>query len=156
MELSESNNFNLLKQKHFPYYWSNKDFLGVIFFESWHCHLCMECHQKYHLQLGLELERRYWGTIVLSKEQTERWRTIQSFWKKNKRIERVLKNVVTICKGMKKNGNVLKERLKSGTSSYYQERVLSRERILNQECALNHLEIIERFFLYLITLAFFD
>ena len=47
---------------------------------------------------------------------------------------------------MKKNGNVLKERLKSGTSSYYQERVLSRERILNQECALNHLEIIERFF----------
>ena len=57
---------------------------------------------------------------------------------------------------MKRNGNFLKERLKLGTRLYYQERVLSREWILNQECALDHLEIIERFFLYLITLAFFD
>ena len=32
---------------------------------------------------------------------------------------------------MERNGNCLKERLKSGKRSYYQERVLSRERILN-------------------------
>ena len=37
----------------------------------------------------------------------------------------------------------LKERLKSGTRSYYQElHILSQERILNQECVLNDLEII--------------
>ena len=31
--------------------------------------------------------------------------------------------------------------------AYYQERFLSREHILNQECVLNHLEIFKRFFL---------
>ena len=43
--------------------------------------------------------------------------------KKNERIERVLKNVRTICKGTEQNGTeiALKERLKSGTRSYYQE-----------------------------------
>ena len=46
----------------------------------------------------------------------------------------------------KRNGNCLKERLKPGTRSYYQERILSRERILNQKCVPNHLEIIKRFF----------
>ena len=39
----------------------------------------------------------------------------------------------------------LKECLNSGMRSCYQERVLSRERILNQECVQNHLEI-KRFF----------
>ena len=38
-------------------------------------------------------------TIVLSQERTERSRTIPSLGKKNERIERVLKNVGTICKG---------------------------------------------------------
>ena len=48
-------------------------------------------------------------------------------------------------------GIAWKERLKSVTRSYYQELVLSFERILNQECILNPLEIVEDFF-YLITL----
>jgi len=38
------------------------------------------------------------GMIVLSRERTERSRTIPSFWKKNERLERVLKNVWTISK----------------------------------------------------------
>ena len=42
--------------------------------------------------------RRSWGTIVLSREQTERSKTIPSFRKKNERIERVLKNIRTMCK----------------------------------------------------------
>ena len=42
---------------------------------------------------------RSWGTIVLSQERTERSRTIPSFPKKNERIERVFKNIRTICKG---------------------------------------------------------
>ena len=42
--------------------------------------------------------RRSWGTIVLSWEHTERSRTIPSFRKK-KRVELVLKNIGTICKG---------------------------------------------------------
>ena len=81
--------------------------------------------------------RRSWGTIVLSRERTERLRTIPSFRKKNKRIECILKNIGTICKGTEWKGTEIawKERLKSGTRSYYQERVLSRERILNQERA---------------------
>ena len=40
----------------------------------------------------------------------------------------------------------LKEHLKSGMRSYYQEHLRSQERILNQECMLNHLEIIKIFF----------
>ena len=63
--------------------------------------------------------------------------------KKNERIERVLKNIGMICKGTEQNRTeqngteiAWKERLKSGTHSYYQECVLSRERILNQECVL--------------------
>ena len=74
--------------------------------------------------------RRSWGTIVLSRERTERTersRTIPSFRKKKERKERVLKNIGTICKGTERNGNGLKECLKSGMRSYYQERVLSRE-----------------------------
>ena len=59
--------------------------------------------------------------------------------------KRFLKNIGTISKRTERNGNRLKRTLKSGTSSYYQERVLSRERILNQECVLNYLEIIKRF-----------
>ena len=43
--------------------------------------------------------RRSWGTIVLSRERTERSRKIPTFRKKNERIERVLKNIGTICKG---------------------------------------------------------
>ena len=48
---------------------------------------------------------------------------------------------------MERNGKGIawKERLKSLTRSYYQERVLSWERILNQECVLNHLEIVKDF-----------
>ena len=93
-------------------------------------------------------ERRSRGTIVLSREQTERSRTIPSFWKINERIERVLKNIGTVCKGTEQNRTKIawKEHLKSEASSYYQERVLSQECILNQECVLNHLEIIKRFF----------
>ena len=41
--------------------------------------------------------RRSWGTIVLSRDRTERSRTIPSFRKKNERIEGVLKNIGTIC-----------------------------------------------------------
>ena len=37
----------------------------------------------------------------------------------------------------------LKEHLKSGTHSYYQEHILSQECILDQECVLNHLEIVK-------------
>ena len=37
----------------------------------------------------------------------------------------------------------LKECLKSGTCSYYPEHVLSQKCISNQECVLNHLEIIK-------------
>ena len=46
-----------------------------------------------------------------------------------------------ICKRMERNesGIAWKERLKSLTSSYYQEFILSWERILNQECILNPL-----------------
>ena len=66
---------------------------------------------------------RSWGTIVLSQERMERSRT--SFRKKNERIEHILKNIGTICKGTERNGNCLKRRLKSGTRSYYQECVLS-------------------------------
>ena len=86
--------------------------------------------------------RRSWGTIVLSREWTERPRTIPSFWKENEHIERVLKNIETICKETVLKGIEIawKERLKSGMRSYYQKRVLSRERILNQECVLNHLK----------------
>ena len=42
--------------------------------------------------------------------------------KKNKRIERVLKNDGTICKGTERK--FLKERLKSETRSYYNEKCL--------------------------------
>ena len=52
--------------------------------------------------------------------------------KKNERLERVLIYSGTISK--KRNGIALKERLKSLTRSYFQELVLSWERILNQEC----------------------
>ena len=82
--------------------------------------------------------------LGLGIERTERSRTIPSFRKKNKHIERVLKIVGTICKGTERT--FLKRSFKSGTWSYYQERVLSRDCILNQECVLNHLEIIKSFF----------
>ena len=52
--------------------------------------------------------RRSWGTIVLSRERMEQSRMIPSFRKKNERIEPVLKNIGTICKGTEKNGNCLK------------------------------------------------
>ena len=68
---------------------------------------------------------------------------IQSF---RKHIKHVLKNVGTVYKVTEWNGNFWKELLASGTRSYYQERVLSRELILNQECVLNHIELIKRFF----------
>ena len=76
------------------------------------------------------------GTIVLSWERTERSKTTPSFRKKNERLERVLKNIGTFSKRTERNGTGIawKERLKSLTRSYYQERVLSWERILNQEC----------------------
>ena len=93
--------------------------------------------------------RRSWGMIVLSQEQTKQSRTMTyGSEKKSERVERILKNVGTICKGTEWNGNFWKAHLISGTSSYYQECVLSRERILNQEYVLNHLEIIERFFCF--------
>ena len=44
------------------------------------------------------------GTIVLSRERTERSRTIPSFRKKNERLERVLKNIGTIGKRTERNG----------------------------------------------------
>ena len=47
----------------------------------------------------LDHHHHSWGTIVLSRERTERSRTIPSFRKKNEHIERVLKIVGTICKG---------------------------------------------------------
>ena len=81
-------------------------------------------------------------TIVLSRERKERSRIVP---KKNKRIERVLKNIGTIYKGTERK-LLEKERLESGTLFYFQECILSRERILNKECVLNHLEIIKRFF----------
>ena len=88
------------------------------------------------------------GTIVLSWERTERSRTTPSFRKKNERLERVLKNIGTFSKRTERNGTGIawKERLKSLTRSYYQERVLSWERILNQECVLIHLEIVSFFY----------
>ena len=55
--------------------------------------------------------RRSLGTIVLSREQTERSRTIPSFRKKNERIERVLKNIGTICKETER----MKKRNENGT-----------------------------------------
>ena len=48
--------------------------------------------------------RRSWGTIVLSRERTERSRTVPSFRKKNELIEHVLKNSGTIYKGTELNG----------------------------------------------------
>jgi len=64
----------------------------------------------------LELAAFPWGMIVLSQEQTELSPRIPSFQKKE-RIERILKNIGTISKRTKC--------------------------ILNQECALNHIEIIK-------------
>ena len=88
------------------------------------------------------------GTIVLSQERKERSRTIPSF-RKNERLERVLKNIGTISKRTERNttGIDWTERLKSLTRSYYQELVLSWERILNQECVLNPLEIVKDVFI---------
>ena len=65
--------------------------------------------------------------------------------KKNERLEHVLKNIVTISKRMERNrtGIALKEWIKSLTSSYYQERVLSWERILNQENVFQELKTLE-------------
>ena len=44
------------------------------------------------------------GKIVLSRERTERSRTIPSFRKNNEHLEPVLKNIGTISKRMKWNG----------------------------------------------------
>ena len=52
------------------------------------------------------------GTIVLSRERTERSKTIPWFRKKNERFERVLKNIGTICKRTERNGNCLKRMVK--------------------------------------------
>ena len=52
------------------------------------------------------------GTIVLSRERTERSRTIPSFRKKNERLESVLKNIGTISKRTERNGNCLKRTVK--------------------------------------------
>ena len=92
--------------------------------------------------------RRSWKTIVLSRERTKRSRMIPSFQKKNERIERVLKNIGTICKGTERNGTEItqKERLKSGMRSYYQERVLSRTHFKSGMCSKSSIEIIKRFF----------
>ena len=89
------------------------------------------------------------GTIVLSREQTERSRTIKNDPIHPKKNERVLKNIGPISKRTERNGTGIacKERLKLVTRSYYQELVLSWERILNQECVLNHLEIVKAFFI---------
>ena len=65
---------------------------------------------------------------------------------KKKRLERVLKNIERFIV-KERNRNCLKKWLKSLTRSYYQERVLSWERILNKECVLNHLEIVKDFFI---------
>ena len=54
--------------------------------------------------------RRSWGTIVLSRERTERSRTIPSFRKKNERIERDIKNIGTICKGTRTRTERLKKK----------------------------------------------
>ena len=64
---------------------------------------------------------------------------------KKTRLEHILKNIETISKRTERNGTGMawKERLKSLTRSYYQERVLSRDCILNQACVLNPLEIVK-------------
>ena len=49
--------------------------------------------------------RRSWGTIVLSQEQTKQSRAMTWFRKKNERVERIFKNVGTICKGTERNEN---------------------------------------------------
>jgi len=50
--------------------------------------------------------RRSWGMIVLSQEQTKQSRMMTyGSGKKNERVERILKNVGTICKGTERNGN---------------------------------------------------
>ena len=59
--------------------------------------------------------RRSLGTIVLLRERTERSRTIPSFRKKNECIERVLKNIGTICKGTEQERNDLAKGPSSGT-----------------------------------------
>ena len=84
--------------------------------------------EKVVIQVG-----RVPGTIVLYQERTERSITIPSF-RKNERLERVLKNIGTVSKRTERNttGIDWTERLKSLTRSYYQELVLSWERILNQ------------------------
>ena len=52
---------------------------------------CVRQVQKYACKR--RAGRPSWGTIVLSRERTERSRTIPSFRKKNERIECVLKNI---------------------------------------------------------------
>ena len=44
-------------------------------------------------------------TIVLLQEPTKQSRMIPSFQKKNERIERVFKNIGTICKGTERERN---------------------------------------------------
>ena len=50
--------------------------------------------------------RRSWGTIVYSRERTERARTIPSFRIKNERIERVLKILERFVKKRNENGTI--------------------------------------------------
>ena len=57
-----------------------------------------------HLHVEPRAGRVNGGTIVLSREQTERSRTIPSFRKKNERLERVLKNIGTFSKRTERNG----------------------------------------------------
>ena len=73
---------------------------------------------------------------------------IPSFGKKNGMKIRILKNIGRERRITERNRTdiSLKERLKSETCSYYQERVLRQERILNQDSMLNQLEINEIFY----------
>ena len=87
------------------------------------------------LQVGLgalTVERSFFA----ENERNDQERSHRS--EKNERLERVLKNIGTISKRTERNRTEIawKERLKSLTRSYYQERVLIWERILNfRECA---------------------
>ena len=67
------------------------------------------------------------GTIVLSRERTERSRMIPSFRKKNERLERVLKNIGTISKRMERNGNCMKRMVKI-VNAFLLSRTWERER----------------------------
>ena len=66
-------------------------------------HLIDQCQINGHDQLSIRAGRVPGGTIVLSRERTERSRTIPWFRKKNERLERVLKNIGMISKITERN-----------------------------------------------------